>query len=71
MQINHTVDAPAVPTGVNTEEKMSTAENTDFKRMWPHLRDNLKGMKRIKEDSVPGNLSHLWNHAKQEELPTK
>ena len=71
MQINKDIDAGAVSAAGNILESMSTAENTDFKRMWPHLRDNLMGMKRIKEDSVPANLKHLWMHQKTEELPTK
>lgn len=70
MQINAEIDAPGgnIPAG-NTVEHMSTAENTDFKRMWPHLRDNLIGMKRIPNGTVPDNLEHLWMHKKTEELP--
>ena len=61
MQINHKEnDGTAIPPG-NISFKESTEENTDFKVLWTHIRENLITMGRIKQNGeVPANMDHLW-----------
>lgn len=61
MQINHVMnDATPVP-DTNLAYKDSPDENTDFKVLWGHIRDNLITMGRIKATGeVPPNMDHLW-----------
>lgn len=61
MQINHKMnDTTPVPTS-NVGFKESTDENTDFKVLWGHIRENLVTMGRIKTaGEVPDHMDHLW-----------
>ena len=55
-----------MPPPANNVFVMSEKENTHFQKMWPHLRDNLKRMNRINDDSVPNNLKELWSQPAEE-----
>ena len=66
MQITATVDDMTMPPPANNVFVMSEKENTHFQKMWPHLRDNLKRMNRINDDSVPNNLKELWSQPAEE-----
>ena len=61
MQITATIDNMTQPPATNIIFKMSEKENTHFQAMWPHLRENLKRMSRIQDNSVTENLKELWN----------
>ena len=60
MQIDSKLDDTAAVPDSNVVQAESTDEQTDFKVLWPHLRDNLKTMGRIKPAEVPLNLKELW-----------
>ena len=49
------------PSAENKIDLMSDKENTDFRAMWPHLRNNLIKMGRLKkEDVTEPRLDFLW-----------
>ena len=60
MQVNHKKDDTMPPPESNVVLKKSETEQTDFVTLWPHIRDNLKTMGRIKDADVPVIYNGMW-----------